>query len=615
MTKDHTRPTSPTKTVRIGGACAFLGDSILGPRQLVAVPGMQYLVFDYLAEMTLSAFAHARKQDAQLGYATEFVELTMREILPHCARLGIKVVANAGGLNPAGCAQALAKLQDELGTRLKVAYVTGDDCRPLMDSLREAGTPDFYTGAAMPDAIDSANIYLGALPIAHALKMGADIVVTGRVVDSATTLGVLLHEFGWSADDHDALAMGSLAGHILECGTQATGGVHTDWRDVPDWENIGYPYLDFRGQGDFIVRKPEGTGGRVTRGTVSEQILYEIGDPSRYVLPDVTCNFTQVTVTETGPDEVLVRGARGSAPTDTYKLAASYLAGFRCVAQIAVFGMDALAKARRNGEALLGRSRAMVMAQGLGDFAKTAVSVIGAEDSYGPHASGSILREAVARVAVTHGKREALELFSREARVPGVSFAPGTTSGSALNFNSRPAVEPLYRLYTCLIRKTDVPAPHVVLDGIRQAVPVPGGIAPEKAPGQAIVPVPAPPARGRATGRTVPLALLAYGRSGDKGNTSNIAIIARHPSYLPLLEAALTPAAVKAWLAHLVEGPVARYAVPGMHALNFLLDGALDGGGPSSLRPDPMGKGMAQQLLEFGIELPEGTEFPMQPET
>lgn len=611
MTTSPMRLNVRKKSVRIGGACAFVGDSILGPRQLVAVPGMQYLVFDYLAEMTLSAFAHARQQDARLGYATEFVDLTMREILPVCAQRGIRIVANAGGLNPAGCAEALAKLQEELGTNLKMAYVTGDDCEALMGRLREQGTPDFYTGATMPDVVSSANIYLGALPIARALALGADVVVTGRVVDSATTLGVLLHEFDWSPADHDALAMGSLAGHILECGTQATGGVHTDWRDIPNWENIGYPYIDFGGDGQFTVRKSEGTGGRITRGTVSEQILYEIGDPARYVLPDVTCDFTQVTVTETGPDEVLVRGARGTAPSDSYKLVASYADGYRCVAQVAVFGIEALAKARRNGDALLGRARAMVMTQGLGDFEKTAVSVIGAEDSYGPRASGAPLREAVARVAVTHRKREALDLFSREARVPGVSFAPGTTSGSALNLNGRPVVEPLYRLYTCLVRKSEVPSPRVVLGGVSEAVAVPAGVAAPMSAGVLAEPTLPGVARRRdeAGVRKVALVRLAYGRSGDKGNMSNVAIIARHPSYLPLLEAALTPAAVKAWLAHLVEGTVLRYSVPGMHALNFLLDGALDGGGPASLRSDPMGKGIAQQLLEFEVEIPAEMEL------
>ncbi|MGX5651844.1 acyclic terpene utilization AtuA family protein [Hydrogenophaga borbori] len=593
------------KTVTIGGACAFVGDSILGPRQLVAVPGMQYLVFDYLAEMTLSSFAHTRQGDPAAGWASEFVELTLREILPACQQRGIRLVANAGGLNPAGCAQAIGRLQRELGTQLTVACVEGDDCLDLMPSLRAAGAADFYTGESMPAELVSANAYLGALPIARALAMGADIVVTGRIVDSATTLGVLMHEYGWTPDDHDALAMGSLAGHILECGPQATGGIHTDWHTVPDWENIGYPVIECHGAEHFVVSKPAGTGGLVTRGTVSEQILYEVGDPARYRLPDVCCDFTGVTVTEAGPDRVVVRGARGQAPGPHYKLSAAYLDGYRCVAQLPVFGIDAVRKARRTGEALLGRARAMALARGLGDFEKVAVGVVGAEDGYGPRARAFDLREAIARVAATHPRREALELFSREARVPGVSFAPGTTTGSALMFNSRPVVEPRYRLFTCLVDKARLAPPRVTLDGQCVSVPIPAGAPLAEAPAAAPR---ADAATATATGpggRRVPLVRLAWGRSGDKGNTSNIAVIARRPAFLPFIEAALSAEAVKAYLAHLVEGAVVRHAVPGLHALNFVLDGALDGGGPSSLRPDPMGKGMAQQLLEFDIPVPD----------
>lgn len=591
-----------SKTVTIGGACAFVGDSILGPRQLVAVPGMQYLVFDYLAEMTLSSFAHTRQGDPAAGWASEFVELTLREILPVCQQRGIRLVANAGGLNPAGCAQAIERLQRELGTQLKVACVEGDDCLDLMPSLRAAGVADFYSGEAMPAELVSANAYLGALPIARALAMGADIVVTGRIVDSATTLGVLMHEYGWTPDDHDALAMGSLAGHILECGPQATGGIHTDWHTVPDWENIGYPVVECHGADHFVVSKPAGTGGLVTRGTVSEQILYEVGDPARYRLPDVCCDFTGVTVTEAGPDRVVVRGARGQAPGPHYKLSAAYLDGYRCVAQLPVFGIDAVRKARRTGEALLGRARAMALARGLGDFEKVAVGVVGAEDGYGPRARAFDLREAIARVAATHPRREALELLSREARVPGVSFAPGTTTGSALMFNSRPPVEPRYRLFTCLVDKDQLPPPRVTLGGECVSVPIPSSPPPAAAPAEAPRRALAEPGPGA---RLVPLVRLAWGRSGDKGNTSNIAVIARRPDFLPFIEAALSAEAVKAYLAHLVEGAVVRHAVPGLHALNFVLDGALDGGGPSSLRPDPMGKGMAQQLLEFDIPVPD----------
>lgn len=594
------------KTVRIGGACAFVGDSILGPRQLVAVDGMQYLVFDYLAEMTLSSFAYSRQGNPELGYATEFVDLTLREVLKTCQQRGIRIVANAGGLNPAGCARAVESLQRALGTSMRVAYVEGDDCMSILPRLRSAGVRDVYSGDPMPEELDSANVYLGAAPIAHALRMGADVVITGRVVDSATTLGILIHEFGWSMRDYDALALGTLAGHILECGTQATGGIHTDWRDIPGWENIGYPYIDCEGSRSFTVCKPPGTGGRVTYGTVSEQILYEIGNPARYVVPDVICDLTAVTVEEIGQDRVVVRGARGYPPTSSYKLSASYVDGYRCVAQIVVFGIDAIAKARRTGEALLGRSRAMIREQGWSDFDKISATVVGAEDGYGPHARSVALREAIARVAVTHAERAALEIFSRESRVPGVSFGPGTTTGSALLFNSRPAIEPRYRLFTCMVPKVDLEISSVVLGDRRERVDtVPGE------PDEVIPSVLAELERETVSGpkRKVPLVRLAYGRSGDKGNVSNIAIIARHSALLPFIRAALTESAVKEYLGHLVEGPVRRYSVPGIHALNFVLEQALDGGGPSSLRADPMGKGMAQQLLEFEVEIPEALEI------
>ncbi|RYY82966.1 MAG: DUF1446 domain-containing protein, partial [Comamonadaceae bacterium] len=351
----------PPGAVRIGGACAFVGDSILGPRQLSRTDGMQYLVFDYLAEMTLSSFAQARQVRPDAGYAEDFVQVTLREILPDCAQRGIRLVANAGGLNPRACAAAIEALQHELGLQLRVAFVEGDDCVHMLDALRAADTRDFYAGSAMPEGISSANVYLGALPIARALDLGADIVVTGRIVDSATTLGILMHRFGWQPTDYDLLAAGSLAGHILECGAQATGGIFTDWEQVPGWENIGYPFVDAMPDGSFEVGKPGGTGGIVTPAAVSEQVLYEVGDPARYVLPDVTCDFRSVRVVPSGTERVRVTGARGDAPPPTYKLSASYQRGWRCVSQVSVFGIDAVAKARRTGDALLGRVRAVVV--------------------------------------------------------------------------------------------------------------------------------------------------------------------------------------------------------------------------------------------------------------
>ena len=601
MTSRATR----ARSVRIGGACAFIGDSLLGPQQLVAVEGMQYLVFDYLAEMTLSSFAQARKADPQAGFAEDFVQVTLREILPACARSGIKLVSNAGGLNPRACAAAIEKLQHELGTSLRVACIEGDDCLPLIEELRACGARDFYDGSAMPATLDSANAYLGALPIAKALEAGADIVITGRIVDSATTLGALMHEFRWAPDDWDRLASGSLAGHLLECGAQATGGIFTDWQQVPGWENIGYPYLDVFEDGSFELSKPEGTGGLVTPATVGEQVLYEVGDPARYVLPDVVCDFTQVRVVPCGPDRVRVEGARGQPSPPTYKVSASWQSGWRCIVQVSLFGMDALAKARRTGDALLARTRSMLHARGLGDFEKASITVLGAEDGYGQHARQYPLREAIARVAVVHQERQALELFSREARSAGVSFAPGTTAGSGLNLNARSQAEPRYRLFTCLVGKERCAPPRVVMG--REVMPVPlprahEAAAPAPAPVQ--IEPPAGPAQVAEPFELARLVQLAHGRSGDKGDTNNVAIFARRPELFGLLRELLTPGRVAAHLGHLLTGHVVRYEAPGLHALNFLLHGSLDGGGPSSLRPDPMGKGMAQMLLEMEVAVP-----------
>lgn len=592
-----------SRAVRIGGACAFIGDSLTGPRQLAHTEGMQYLVFDYLAEMTLSSFAQARKVDASRGYAQDFIDVALREVLSDCMARGIRLVANAGGLNPRGCAAAIESLARELGCSPRVAFVEGDDALALMPELAAQDVRDFYDGTPMPSGIDSANVYLGALPIARALALGADIVVTGRIVDSATTLGILMHEFGWQPDQHDLLAAGSLAGHILECGAQATGGIFTDWESVPQWERIGYPFVDCDADGRFIVRKPDGTGGCVTVATVSEQILYEVGDPGCYVLPDVVCDFRGVKVTQAGPDRVRVEGARGLPPPPTYKLSATWQDGFRCITQVAVFGADAVPKARRTGNALLARIRGLLADKGFGDFDKVSVTVLGAEDSYGPHAATPGLREAICRVAVTHANREALEIFSREARAPGVSFAPGTTSGSALTLNGRAAVEPRYRLFSCLVDKSRLPAPRVVIDGTQTEVPVPtSGEPPRSSDGLRAQPMPEPGLAGKSTA-SVPLISLAHGRSGDKGDSSNIAVIVRRPEDLPVLRRELTPERVRAYLGHLVQGEVIRYEVPGLNAFNFLLTQALDGGGPTSLRPDPMGKGMAQLLLGMPVQV------------
>ncbi|MGO4332160.1 MULTISPECIES: acyclic terpene utilization AtuA family protein [unclassified Cupriavidus] len=587
------------RTVRIGGASGFWGDSSVGAPQLVRHGDIDYLVFDYLAELTMSVLAAARLRKPELGYATDFVAVTMKSLLREIAERKIRVVSNAGGINPQGCAQALAAIAAEQGIDVRIAVVEGDDVMPLLPALREAGVTDMQKGLPLPDKLVSANAYLGALPIRQALDEGAQIVITGRCVDSAVTLGVLMHEFGWGAGDYDRLAQGSLAGHIIECGCQATGGLHTDWESVPDWPNIGHPVVACRADGSFLVGKPPGTGGLVSTATVGEQILYEIGDPAAYLLPDVTCDFTAVTLAQAGPDLVEVNGARGRAPGGQYKVSATYVDGFRCNAQLSIVGFDAVAKAERTAQAILARTRTLFAGHGLGDYSRTHIEVLGAESCYGPHAQTRHTREAIMRLAVMHPEKAALELFAREISAAGTSWSPGTTGSGG----GRPSPSPSIRQYAFLLDKTRL-SPTVLIDGERKPVAMPAASSAEGGrPAQVALPDALPPGGDF---EEVPLIRLAYGRSGDKGDISNIGLMARRPEYLPWLRAGATTERVAQWLGHLVKGPVTRHDLPGIHAINLVCEEALDGGGMASLRNDPLGKGMAQILLGMPVRVPRG---------
>jgi hypothetical protein len=644
--------------VRIGGASGFWGDSMAGPVQLVQSGAVDFLVFDYLAELTMGLLARARGKDADAGYAADFVTVAMRAVLQPALAQGIRIVANAGGVNPHGCERALRALARELGVDVKVAVIDGDDVLPLMPALREEGQP-------VPPQAASANAYLGAWPIKAALDAGAQVVITGRCVDSALALGPLLHAFGWSMDDYDVLAAGSLAGHLIECGCQGVGGLHTDWEAVPDWANSGYPIIECRRDGVFTITKPPGTGGLVTPATVAEQLLYELGDPARYLLPDVTCDFTAVTLAQAGSHAVEVRGARGLPPPSTYKVCVTYSDGWRCAAQLTVIGRDAQAKARRTADAILQRTRAMLARLGMDDYTATYTDILGGAKPWAPLSGNGF--EAVMWLAVAHRDRRALELFAREIAPAATSWAPGTTGAAG-----RPPVSPLVRQLALPLDKARVAVRVTLSDGEGGAVDVPlppacsdaepdwecggsrrggppgreygrgahrgdagtGGDAAAQcadtqagahgagagtlaqctdtgAAGRRVVADAADAAaHSAAQPRTVPLIELAYARSGDKGDLSNIGVIARRPQDVPLLRALLTEQAVAAWLAPLVRGPVTRYELPGIHAFNFVCEQALDGGGMASLRHDPLGKGMAQILLAMPLRLPSG--YPME---
>jgi hypothetical protein len=582
------------KIVRIGGAAGCSGDSGIAATQLIRAGNLQYLIFDYLSELTMGVLARAKQKNTKHGYALDFVDV-IRSELPAITSMGMRVVSNAGGVNPVACAMALKTVALELGIPVKIAVVTGDDIVELMESRREKDVRDLRYGQLIPSKFLTANVCLGALPIKKALDAGATIVVTGLGAGSAATLGALMHEFGWREDDYDKQSSGSLAGRILECGVQATGGLHTDWRLVRGWANIGYPIAEVAQDGTFVVTKPEGTGGLVDPAVISEQMLDKVGDPGRYLLPDVSCDFTQVQLTRIGEDRVAVTGAKGLPPTDTYKACATYLDGYGVSANLTFVGFDAAEKAQRISEALLMRTSQMMRFRGFGDYTATNIKILGAGSRDCPSVQDREAREIVSRIAVTHHEQRALQIFSREVAAVCMSCAPG-----AIGVLSRPIIFPVLKAFSFLLSK-DIIKPTVEIDGKAKAVTIPSGSA-HRAAASLVETLSDTAEEGDLI--NVPLVSLAYGRSGDKGDMANIAVIARRREFLPYIRKQVTAARTKEYLAHLIRGDVVRYDVPGIMAFNFVCRDTVDGGLAPPLRNDPSGRTYAQLLLSMPVNIP-----------
>jgi len=589
--------------VRIGCGGAFWGDSVEGARQLVEYGEIDYLILDYLAEITMSILARMKARDGNSGYATDSLDGVIKPLLPALAACGIRVVTNAGGMNPVALKQAIDAEVAAQGLSLSVAAVTGDDLADEIERLRSLDVREMSAGTPLPQRLMSANAYLGATPIAAALAAGADIVITGRCVDSALALGPLMHEFSWTETDYDHLAAGSLVGHVIECGTQCTGGLFTDWDEVPGWDNMGYPIAVCQQDGSFEIIKPPNTGGLLTPATVAEQIVYEIDDPASYRLPDVTADFASVTVEPGSLGGVRVVGACGREPGAHYKLCATYSDGYRATATMMIGGIDARAKAERTAAAILERTRRLFQRQGWDDYHETSVEILGSEATYGPHARALQTREVILKIAVRHAEKAALELFGREIYPAATSMAQGITGFAG----GRPTPQPVVRLFSCLVPKSTVSAGFTLGQGI-QSVPVSSATAaaipPVSAEALEVEPIASSVSPSVEETRTVPLVSLAHARSGDKGDSANIGVLARRVEFVDLLRAQLSAARVADWFRHLVRGPVRRYEWPGLQGFNFVMEHALGGGGVASLRHDPQGKALAQMLLDIPIEVP-----------
>ncbi len=583
------------RIVRIGGGAGFWGDTAEGPAQLVHA-GVNYLALDYLAEITMSILARMKAKNPALGYATDFVSHVMKPLAREISERGVKVIANAGGVNLEACRDALQAALAEQGVALKIAIVQGDDLLDKADRLRAAGVREMFRGEPLPEKLASVNAYLGAFPIAAALDAGVQVVITGRCVDSALALGPLIHEFGWRASDYDLLSAGTLVGHLIECGAQVTGGIVTDWRAVEGWDRMGFPIAECRSDGSFEIAKPDGTGGLVTVATVSEQMTYEVGDPAAYVVPDAICDWRDVTVSQTGRDRVRVTGARGRPPTRTYKASATYADGFRAAVTMMVVGREARVRADAVGQAILARAARLMEAAGFGPFAETSIEILGSEASYGAQSRALASREVVLKIGVRHAQRGALDIFAREIYPAATAMAQSLTGFAG----GRPEPQPVVRLFSFLIDRAEAPA-RVEIDGrtidIVDQVPNVEDEPPAERPSPAAAILPGET-------RLVPLIALAYGRSGDKGDNANVSVIARRPEFVDVIRAGATSDAVRAYMRHFVDGPVERFEWPGLGGFNFLLHRALGGGGVASLRHDPQGKAFAQILLDMEVPAP-----------
>jgi hypothetical protein len=593
------------KPVRIGNAQAFWGDrSDAAAEMLARDPDLDYLTLDYLAEVSMSILATQHERDPQAGFARDFVDVVRSLALYWASGGRCRLIANAGGLDPRACAEACSRALAEAGCRsLRIGVVTGDD---VLETLREAAERsskhfgNLDTGAAIGEVRDrlvTANAYLGAAPIVDALAKGADIVITGRVADPSLVVAVCVHHFGWTESQLDRLAGATVAGHLIECGTQVTGGISTDWLDVPDVAHIGFPIVEIDDDGSCVVTKPQRTGGRVTALTVKEQLLYEIGDPDCYISPDVAVSFLTLAIHDLGNDRVRVSGATGRQRPEMLKVSATYRDGFRSSGSLTMIGRDIDAKARRCGELVLLRVReagfelrdSVIECLGRGGGVRGIVEIQQANDS---RAFG----ETVLRVAVESESREAAERFSREL-MPLITAGPQGTTGYT---DGRPSIHPIFRYWPCLIARDQVtprvemvksssPSTSVAANAQRTNAHRTDVVQPlhDKQPNILV----------DSSRRPLRLYDIACARSGDKGFHANVGVIACSDEAWRFLQAWLTADRVAEFFSAAGVDSIERFELPNLQALNFILHGVLQ----QSLRTDAQGKALGQILLEMPL--------------
>lgn len=590
------------RKIRIGNAGGYWGDDLSAlKRQLTGGP-LDYITMDFLAEITMSILQRQRKQQPDLGYAVDFVD-QLEECLPLIVKKGVRVISNAGGINPIGMGRRIMEMARRMKLDVKVGIVYGDDIVNQLYELSAAGErfsnmetgEDFYP---VRSRIAAANIYLGAEPVVKALDAGCNIVVTGRVTDTGITLAPMIHEFGWSMEDWDKMAAGVVAGHIIECGCQATGGNITDWHDVKSFHNIGYPIIEMEESGEFTVTKHKSTGGLVSEKTVKEQLVYEMGDPTNYISPDGIARFDTIQLKDEGNNRVRVFGIKGSPEPDFLKVSMAYEDGWKASGEVLVSGPDTVKKAETIADIFWSKLNTK--------YESTRTEIIGSGSIWPKELSEGEPNEILLRFGICDHDKNKVKEFGKALSTLILSGP----AGMAVTGQGRPKPKQVIAYWPALIHRSRVQAKVLTITPKREEeffeitfpirvqsrsahkIDLPGAVARRKIP------------TGRA--RSMRLQEIAYARSGDKGDTCNVGVLARSPEIYDWLVAHLTTDTVKKFFKGITHGKVIRYEIENLLALNFLLEETLGGGGTRSLMIDPQGKTLAQALLQMKLMVPGG---------
>jgi hypothetical protein len=605
------------RMVRIANAGGYWGDDPYAlRRQVKGKLPLDYITIDYLAEITMSILQKQYSRDPQAGYAGDFVR-QVEPLLGEILAKEIKVITNAGGVNPSACAEALFAAARDQGLNLKVAVIEGDNIASRVEELCQQGIDlrNMETGEELGDCADrvlSANAYFGALPVVKALEHDPDIVLAGRVTDTGITLGALMHEYGWAMDDYDKLAHGIVGGHIIECGAQATGGNFTDWPKVPSFFDLGFPIVECDDDGSFVVTKHPGSAGLVSCQTIREQLLYEMGHPQVYITPDVIADFTTIELEQEDVDRVRVRGVKGRAPTDLLKVSVSLADGFKASGSLIISGPYARGKAEVVAGVFWSRLASELQNADLEQLDATSTEFIGDDATHRELTPSHQPTEILLRLGTRDHDRRKLAVFRKLlpsmilSAPPGIAVTGGAPVISEV-IRYWPALIPqeaALASYTVYLQDSEKSGPEKLAEAEDLHWPATGGTPDVSREPEDPYPADRIAEFAGAPTTEVSLMRIAHARSGDKGDTASIGLIGRSPECYVWLRENVTADRVKKWFGSMVHGHVERYLVPKLWALNFLLHESLGGGGTISLHIDAQGKTFGPALLRCLVEVP-----------